>query len=316
MKQAGRVTVVGSINMDLVVTCARFPVPGETVIGERFDRYPGGKGANQAIAAARQGAWTRIVGMVGDDSFGRELRAALDGAGVDTSAVRVSPTTATGSAAILVAGGENMIVVSAGANAELRPDDLPLPDLTGEDVVVAQLETPVAAVAAAFARARAAGARTVFNPAPARADVAALLLLSDIVVLNETELALLAGRSVDGASGSDALLEAVESLRTHDGQSFVVTLGRHGILASDGDGITQLPAHAVPVVDTTGAGDCFVGTLAARLAHGDPTASALASANAAAALSVGRKGAGPSMPTLAEVDAFLAGRRVQDQAPR
>jgi ribokinase len=302
----GRVVVVGSINVDLVVTAERFPRPGETIIGRSFERHPGGKGANQSIAAARLGALTIMVGAVGDDAFGNFMRTVFIDAGVDAGAIRTVPDESTGIALITVARGENSIVVIGGANGHLSPADALFP-LAADDVVVAQLETPAAATRAAFEAARAVGAATILNPAPASRDAVALLPLADVVVVNETELELLAGTLPSRTTDGPEMVSAVRALRRYSGQTVIVTLGACGLIAvAASDDPIEIAGHAVDVTDTTGAGDCFVGALAAGLAAGTDLRSALARANAAAALSVERVGAGSSMPTAAEVDAFLA----------
>lgn len=302
----GRVIVVGSINVDLAVTAARFPRPGETVAGGSFARHPGGKGANQAIAAARLGARTTLAGAVGDDAHGAFMRTVLAEAGVDVGSVRTAPESPTGVALITVAGGENSIVVVAGANGLLFQADVRGP-IGANDVVVAQLETPVAATKAAFEAARAVGAAAILNPAPASPDALELLPLATLVVVNETELEFLAGAPLAPDADAPTILHAMRALRRHPEQSVVATLGARGVIALVGpDRPVALPGHPIEVVDTTGAGDCFVGALAAGLAQGRPLPDALVRANAAAALSVRRAGAGSAMPSAAEVDAFLA----------
>jgi ribokinase len=301
----GRVIVVGSINVDFVVTAERFPRPGETLAAGSFARHPGGKGANQAIAAARLGARTTMVGAVGDDGFGGFMRTALAEAGVDAGLVRTAADRPTGVALITVAGGENSIVVIAGANGALSPADALFP-VVADDVVVAQLETPVRATEAAFQAARAAGATTILNPAPASRDALDLLPLADVLIVNETELDLLAGASPAQGTAVCDVISALRSLR-RPGQVAIVTLGARGLIALAGpDQLIKIPGHVVEAADTTGAGDCFVGALAAGLAAKVELPAALARANAAAALSVQRLGAGGSMPTTAEVDALLA----------
>ncbi|MEJ1159960.1 ribokinase [Prosthecomicrobium sp. N25] len=303
-----KLVVVGSINMDLVVTAERFPGPGETIPGTGFARYAGGKGANQAVAAARAGAAVTFVGAVGDDPFGASLTQGLARDGIDVARIRVLPGTPTGTAVITVARAENTIVVVAGANGEIRPEDAAAVPLSPGDRVVAQLEVPLAAIRAAFEQARAAGAGTLLNAAPALEEARALLPLVDILVVNEHELGLLAGRAVD-ANRADEVADAAARLRATGCGTVVVTLGAAGAVAFGG-GAERVEArgHRVAAVDTTGAGDCFVGALAAELARGEDLAAALRFANAAAAVSVGLPGAVPSMPTRAEVDAMLAGK--------
>jgi ribokinase len=298
--EMGKVIVVGSINVDLVVTVDRFPRAGETLIGNSFARHPGGKGANQAIAAARMGARTVMIGAVGADAFGTFMRDTLSQAGVETDLVRGVPDTPTGTAAITVAGGENSIVVIAGANARLTVPDIPLPIERG-DVVVAQLEVPSAAWSAAFAIARAAGATTILNAAPANAAVAGFLPLCDFVVMNEIELGVMSGRSLSDAGGAADLAAAMRTIRRGSDRVVVTTRGRYGLICLGPEDVIELAGHDVPCVDSTGAGDCFVGALAAGLAVDRDLRRALALANAAAAVSVQRPGAGSSMPTREDV---------------
>jgi ribokinase len=296
----GKVVVVGSINVDLVVTADRFPRPGETLIGNSFARHPGGKGANQAIAAARIGARTVMIGAVGADSFGAFMRDTLSQAGVDAGLVRTLPGVPTGIAAITVSGGENSIVVVAGANAKLAIEDGSLP-IERDDVVVAQLEVPAASWSAAFKAARAVGAMTILNAAPASAEIAGLLPLCDIVVVNEIELGLLSGRSLSEAADAFDLLEAMRAVRRASNQVVIATRGGSGLIALGPDGAVEIAAHKVPVIDSTGAGDCFVGAFAAGFLADRDLRRALVLANAAAAVSVRRPGAGSSMPTREEV---------------
>jgi ribokinase len=299
----GRVIVVGSINVDLVVTAERFPRRGETVVGRSFARHPGGKGANQAIAAARMGAPTLMAGAVGVDALGRFMETTLTDAGIDLALVRRVPDQPTGVALITVAEGDNSIVVIAGANGTVSVREA-FPVEAG-DVVVAQLETLLAATRAAFQAARAVGGVTILNPAPANRDALELVPLATVVVVNETELETLTGQPLSHPATPTEVSSAMRSLRSHAGQVVVATLGAQGLIASAEGSLIELPGHAVKVTDTTGAGDCFVGALAAGLAQGRTLREALARANAAAALSVQRSGAGSSMPSAVEVDALL-----------
>ena len=285
--------------MDLVATVPRLPQPGETLPGESFALHPGGKGANQAVAAAKLGAPTTLLGCVGRDAFGQELRAHLLENGV--ACLLKSVEAPTGTAMILVdEAGENSIVVIAGANASLDAAAIAEAPIRAGDVLVSQSEIPMRTVAAFLERGRAAKALNLFNPAPATASAADVWPLADIVVVNEVELAFFADAPVQ--SRQDAIDAAVAVGRSPQ-QTIVVTLGREGAVAIDGGRVIEQPGHAVQAVDTTGAGDCFVGALAARLCAGDPLAESLAYANKAAAICVQRSGAGPSMPTSMEVDA-------------
>ncbi|MFD2080618.1 ribokinase [Actinopolymorpha cephalotaxi] len=294
-----RVCVLGSANMDLVVYAERAPELGETVTGRRFVTVPGGKGANQAIAAARAGGAVTMVGSVGGDPYGRQLRAVLDDAGVDTRAL-AEVAEATGTAHILVEdGGDNSIVVVPGANGTVHGPAPGLEDaLSGAHLLLLQLELPLDAVLAGARAARERGVKVVLTPAPARPLPADLLACVDLLVPNESEARVLTGKD-DAESAARALAETVPEV--------VVTLGADGArwLRRDGAG-EHVPAPSVQVRDTTAAGDTFVGTLAVALGEGRPMEQALRWATAAAALSVGQEGASTSMPARARIEEFGA----------
>lgn len=307
---AARVCVLGSANLDLVVYTDRLPRAGETVTGKRFATVPGGKGLNQAVAAARAGAEVRMGGAVGADPYGDQLLATLARAGVDTSAMeRVAETT--GTAHITVdETGENSIIVIPGANGTVhRPGPALLAALDGAALLLVQLELPVTAVTAAARAAHERGVRVVLTPAPVVPLPIELLGAVDLLVPNQHELTELTGiTDVDAAAS--ALLADVPEL--------VVTLGRAGSAwyrrghdkvdgASKADRVDKVvvPGRRVPVRDTTAAGDTFVGVLAARLAAGAAMREALEWATAAAALSVQVNGASTSMPGKGEIEAFL-----------
>jgi ribokinase len=301
----GHVFVAGSINMDVVATAERHPAVGETVVGSSVLYFPGGKGANQAVAAAKLGAATTLIGRIGQDAFGAELKAFLARQGVDVSLVRETADAHTGTAIITLANADNTIVVVPGANGLVTPDDVASADLANSDIAVSQFEIPLPTIAAFFKRASAAGATTILNPAPARAFDAELLRLVDILVLNETELALLARCELRDTDDAARFGEVSRSLQTHPAQIICVTLGKRGVIALvEGEALT-VAGRAVKAIDTTGAGDCFVGTLAAQLAQGASLRDALGYANAAASICVQRMGAAPSMPTAAEVATAL-----------
>lgn len=302
----GRVIVVGSVNIDLVVTSERLPGPGETVTGGRFAQHHGGKGGNQAVAAARLGAATTFVGAVGDDAFGRQARAALEAEGIDLTQLRTLAGEATGVALILVdSAGENSISVASGANAALTPDHVraslaALGPVSG-DVVLVGHEIPTATAHEALVLARASGATTILNPAPAMGITFATLDLADVVTPNEGELAVLGG-GVAGVAGAVETLLAAGA-----GRAYLVSLGAAGALLVTSAGSTSLPAHSVQAVDTVGAGDTLNGALAAGLAAGLELAEAARRAVVAASLAVTRPGAREGMPTSAELEAALAG---------
>ena len=301
----GRVIVAGSINMDVVATAERHPRIGETVAGTSVDFFPGGKGANQAVAAAKLGARTRLVGRLGKDVFGEQLRAFLAAQGVDVSLVRDTVATPTGTALITVANADNTIVVVPGANGAVGVDDVLKVPLSSGDVAVSQFEIPLPAVSAFFTRAQAAGAWTVLNPAPMRNFDRGLLELVDVLVLNETELGVLAKAELRETDDPLRFAEVAKSLQTRPDLTICVTLGKRGVLALIDDEPFMAAARPVKAVDTTGAGDCFVGALAAQLAESVPLRQAMGYANAAASICVQRMGAAPSMPSAAEVAAVM-----------
>jgi ribokinase len=303
----GRVFVAGSINMDVVATAERHPMIGETVAGREVMYFPGGKGANQAVAAARLGAATTLIGRVGEDAFGRELRAYLTAQGVDLTFVKDAAEAHTGTAVITVANADNTIVVISGANALVSAADVGAAPLAKGDVAVSQFEIPLPAIGAFFKRARAAGVTTILNPAPAAPFDRDLLDLADVLILNETELGFLAKTELCGTDDHARFIEAARSLQTGPDKIICVTLGRRGVVALVSGEPLVIPGRAVDAVDTTGAGDCFVGAVAAQRANGKPVREAFEFANIAASICVQRMGAAPSMPTAAEVSAALRG---------
>jgi ribokinase len=301
------VFVAGSINMDVVATADRHPRIGETVAGHSLGYFPGGKGANQAVAAAKLGATTTLIGRLGKDAFGNQLKTYLAAQGLDLTFVRDTPGVHTGTAIITVAKADNTIVVVPGANGLVSAADVTAPTLAKGDVAVSQFEIPLVAVTAFFHRARAAGATTILNPAPAAECNAEMLELVDILILNESELALLAGIELRDTDDHARFIEAARSLPIGRDKTVCVTLGKRGVLALVNDEPLIIPGRAVKAVDTTGAGDCFVGAVASQLAGGSSIGNALDYANAAASICVQRMGAAPSMPSTAEVAAILRG---------
>jgi ribokinase len=300
----GRVFVAGSINMDVVATADRHPKIGETVAGQEVLYFPGGKGANQAVAAAKQGVLTTLIGRLGEDAFGRDLRKFLAAQSIDLGSVQDIAGAHTGTAIITVANSDNTIVVIPGANALVNAADVAAASLAKGDVAVSQFEIPLPAISAFFQRARAAGATTILNPAPARPVGPDLLGLVDILVLNETELGVLTGAELSEKDEPSYFIEAARPLRSK-GRSICITLGRRGVLALVGNEAILIPGRNVKAIDTTGAGDCFVGALAAQLASNQSIRDALTYANAAASICVQRMGAAPSMPMAPEVREIL-----------
>ena len=295
--------VFGSINLDIGFSAQRLPAAGETVMGSGYLVSPGGKGANQAHAARLFGAPVMLSAAVGRDAFAAPALERLTAAGCDLSQVQALDA-ATGCAGIVVdAHGENQIVVAPGANLALRSDHVSDATLAAARTVLLQMETDPQQNAALLARARAAGCRTILNPAPARPVGPELLRLLDVLVVNETELAATLGGAGIGAEGRPAQLA---DLAERFGMAVVLTLGGEGVLACVGGVMHQVPAFAVKVVDTTGAGDTFTGVLAASLMEGQDWPQALRTASAAGALACTRAGAQVAQPTRAEVDTLLA----------
>ena len=294
----GRVVVFGSINRDLVVRVSRFPLPGETLSGDDFAEFPGGKGANQAVAACRLGADTILIGMTGSDGFGQSMRAFLGAEGLDTAHIGTAGDIATGIALITVeATGENTVIVVPGANHHVRSAQLDDIRLTPDDLLVTQFEIPLGETKAALRSARAAGARTLLNPAPMQDIPADMLELCDFLVLNETELATVSGvERISTPVDAEAAMQHLRARPDCSALTLIVTLGADGCLAQGPQGRMRISGQAVDVVDTTGAGDCFVGALAAGLSMNMPLEHALHQANRAAARSVTRLGAASSMP--------------------
>lgn len=285
--------ILGSLNLDHVISAARLPGPGETVLGGDYHEYPGGKGLNQAVAAARAGARTALCGCVGSDQAGVVLRGVARDAGIAIDMLAVVDSAPTGRALIATSSAEaqNMIVVAPGANSALSPD-WAMRGVDGAHVVLAQLEVPARAVIAGFRAARERGAVTILNPAPAAATTEELLSLCDFVIPNESEAEALGGRSALLAAGA---------------RNVIVTLGSRGVcLSAAGQQDEQLPTFTVDAVDTTAAGDAFCGAFAAGLAQGLTAHEAIRLGTAAGALAATRFGAVPSLPVRAEIDALIA----------
>jgi ribokinase len=298
----GRVVVAGSLNLDLVLRVDHLPRPGETVPASSLDESAGGKGLNQAVAAARAGATVRLVGCVGDDPAADALLEVLHRSGVDTAAVRAVVGTPSGSAIVQVdSAGTNSIVVHAGANAAFGPEDLDALGARAGDVVVAQGEIPPDATAAVLLAGRRAGATTVLNLAPSFAASAELLASVDVLVVNLVEATDVLARPLDALDP----LEVVAALQALGPSAAVLTLGERGSAAADGSSSWTEPAIAVEPTDTTGAGDALVGVLAAGVAAGQGLREALRAGTAAAALAVQRDGAAPAMPARDEIDALV-----------
>lgn len=297
--------VLGSSNTDMIVRVPNLPAPGETVLGGRFAQAAGGKGANQAVAAARAGGDVRFIGCVGDDDLGRKALMGLEADGIDTSGVSTHATAPSGVALVFVgAGGENSIAVASGANIELTPTAATrhASAIASATLLLMQLESPLETVEAAARLAHAAGTRVVLDPAPAQMLPDSLLECISILTPNSTEAGQLTGLDV---RGPDEAVRAAEQLMDRGAASVIVTLGADGAIWCTPDSSISVEGHPVEAVDTTGAGDVFSGSLVAALAGGASEPDALAFANAAAALSVTQPGAQPAIPHLQAILALL-----------
>lgn len=304
---SSNIVVVGSMNMDLVIGCQRFPAPGETLLGGPFATHAGGKGANQAVAAARAGARVSMIAAVGADPYGAQLCDALRAEGVAVDHVVARAGERTGVAVITVdQAGENTIIVAPGANSTLTPADIRdrREAIAAADLCVMQLEVPLESIAAAAAVAREAGGLTVLNAAPARRLPTELLTTIDMLIVNRVEAAQLALDAADAqrAASPEALIDRLLALGVGE---VVLTLGRDGAVYSDGRSLYEQPAFPVRAIDSTAAGDAFAGALATARSEGAAPREALRFAAAAGALAVTRAGAQPSLPRRADIERVL-----------
>jgi len=302
-----RLLVVGSINLDLVASSKRIPLPGETVSGNTFNTFPGGKGANQAVAAGKLGALVSMIGRIGNDAFGTQLRASLEAASVDTKAVEVVPTSS-GIALITTAeDGQNAIVVVPGANRALSPRELEkhLDVIRDAGIILAQLEIPLETIEYLATIAKRENIPLMLDPAPARELPASLLASVDWLTPNETETQTLLQRA-GSELRSENVKDAAQQLLSKGCRNVLLKLGDRGCYVALGTGEhTLIPAYRVKAVDTTAAGDAFNGAFATAMVRGSGAVASVKFAAAVAAISVTRHGAQPSMPTQAEVEAFL-----------
>ncbi|NER79443.1 MAG: ribokinase [Leptolyngbya sp. SIO1D8] len=300
------IMVFGSLNMDLVVQTPRLPVPGETLLGNQFSTIPGGKGANQAVAVARQEIHTLMFGRVGADGFGQELRHTLATDGVDISGVQIDPEAHTGVAAIAVsAQGENHIIVVPGANGKVGISDLQSLQkcFSQAKLLLMQFEIPISLVIEAAQKARAAGITVILDPAPAQTINSENWYQNiNFLTPNQVEAAQLVGFSVDTVARA---IEAAAILRQRGTETVLIKLGDQGVVCSTASDTFHVPAFSVKVVDTVAAGDAFNGGLAVALHDGKPLKESIVWASATAALSVTQAGAQPSLPSRSQVDAFL-----------
>ena len=305
MQTSPRIVVVGSINMDLVVRCAVLPIPGETILAYDSAEVPGGKGANQAVAAARQGARVAMIAKVGDDSFANRLRLGIEAAGIDSSQVTSIPNCASGIAIIGVEdSGQNHIMVVPNANGKLSPDDIDVAAgfIRAADLLLVQLEVPLPAVLRAITIARAAGVRTVLNPAPAPALFPDALFDVDLICPNQSEAATILNISIE--SRQDARL-AAQAFVARGSRNAVITMGHDGVVVCSEDECHWIEPFKVDAVDTTAAGDAFAAAVAIRWCETGSIVESVKYAAAAGAYAASRFGAQPSMPSRSDIDSIL-----------
>jgi ribokinase len=304
MKRLKKVIVFGSINMDLVVSVSNFPKPGETILGKQHHWFPGGKGANQAVAIRRLGGDVSMVGKIGDDYLGQTAVDILHNENINTASIKSIKDVSTGLAIIQVDGyGQNTIVVSSGAN-EIWPETEATISrlLEGHDLAVFQLEIPIPTAAKIICQAKKMGLYTILNAAPANADILPVLSEIDLLIINETETALLSGKET---INQENIREAVIQLAERGPSDIIVTLGEAGCLVFTGGNFYVIPSYRVDAVDTTAAGDTFVGAVVTRLGENAGIIDAARLASAAGALTVTRLGAQSSIPKREEVDEFI-----------
>lgn len=305
MAMGKNILVIGSLNMDIVITLEHLPRPGETIAGLEKQEHPGGKGANQACAAAKLGGSTGIIGRVGIDGYGQALISSLKSAGADTSGIIAQQDTETGLAFICVdRKGENTIVVARGANAMLSPDDIrnAARYIDAADIVLLQLEIPFETVTYVIDTASRKGKTIALNPAPAKEKLDALYGKIHILTPNDGELAALTGMNTDSVEGAET---AAKALIEKGVETVIVTLGDKGALFVRKDRAKHFPARKVKAVDTTAAGDVFCAAVCVALSEGKDIEEAIEFANAASAISVTRKGAQPSIPSRQELEESL-----------
>ncbi|MEH7123087.1 MULTISPECIES: ribokinase [unclassified Bacillus (in: firmicutes)] len=298
-----KIAVVGSINMDFVVQTDRIPVQGETLLGKEISYLPGGKGANQAVAASRLGAEARMIGSVGKDLYGKELISCLSSNGVEVSSIKEIEGLSTGTAIILLANGENSIIVIQGANEKCLPEDIDrnIDVLMESDIVLIQMEIPMETVCHTVKIANLLNKTVILNPAPAQHIPEDIMACVDIITPNETELDILTSNWAVG----NALESKMDALLSRGVRNVITTLGSEGVAyKGDGQSFQRIPSYKVPVKDTTGAGDAFNAGLAYAIGQGKTILDSIEFANKTAALAIGKSGALLGMPSLTEVLSF------------
>jgi ribokinase len=301
---SNKITVVGSLNMDLVVTTPKVPVMGETILGSGFMTAPGGKGANQAVAAARLGGEVSMIGCVGGDMFGKDLLDNVSTNNVKIEKVEVRDSSSTGIAVIIIKDGNNCIIVDPGANSLLTPEMVNAAEeqIMNSDIMVVQLEIPIETVETAVALAKKHGVKVLLNPAPARKLSDELLSRVDIFTPNETECEIITGISINNI---DDAKRAVEFLNKKGICQVIITLGGKGVVYNNAEAILHKTVPDVKVVDTTAAGDSFSGAVAVALSQGKSIDEAVDFGNIVGTLTVTKKGAQTSLPTLKDVENFI-----------
>lgn len=297
-----KVYVAGSINMDIVSFSNRMPKKGETIFGEKIEYFAGGKGANQAVASAKFGVDTVMFGSVGQDSFSSQLIDFLNTHAVNTENIVKTESSHTGTAVINVTPEDNSIIVIPGANNQMVPQNIDYSLLNKGDVLVSQFEIPEDTITDFFEKGKSKGCITVLNAAPAKKVNNTLLDLVDVLIVNETELACLTDSKLDDSSSIEELAKQASNLASTPDQLIIVTLGANGAICISGQRTIKVDGKVVDIVDTTGAGDCFVGNLAACIASKWDIDKSIDFSNLAASLSVQKEGAGVSMPSKEEVD--------------
>lgn len=304
-KQRAKIAVVGSINMDLMIRAANLPLPGETVIADSKVENPGGKGANQAVAAARMGADVTMIGCVGDDSFATQLLQNLKGESVDTQQITRRENTASGVAVVMVEeSGENAILVVSGANGLVSQQEIERARqaICGSDILLMQLEVPQEIVAYATQIAHEAGVSVILDPAPAPPEYQTDLLNVDLICPNQSEAAALLGKPVESLDDAMSLVEELTQLGPRQA---IITMGEQGAVVFDGEAVQPIPALPIQVVDSTASGDAFAAGLAVRLAENASLIEAVQFASAAGALAASGAGAQTAMPTREQIETFL-----------
>jgi len=301
---SGNITVIGSLNMDLVITTPQVPVMGETILGSDFMTAPGGKGANQAVAAARLGGNVSMIGCVGNDMYGMELMQNLLVNNVRVDHVKVEDATSTGVAIIIIQEGDNCIIVNQAANSLLTPDMINHSEelIKNSNLIVVQLEIPMETVVRALSIAKRHGVKVLLNPAPARKLSDEFLAMVDILTPNETECEIITGITINCIEDAK---NAVEFLNQKGVPQVVVTMGGKGVVYNSSKGIQHKPAPVVQVVDTTAAGDSFSGAIALALSQGKYIDEAVDFANIVGPLTVMKKGAQTSLPTIKDVEDYI-----------